>query len=106
MHHLVSGAAGFIGSHLCDRLLAEGHEVVGLDNLITGSKRNIAICSDMPTFHFVECDVTRAVQRRRTVRSRVASGLARQPQGLSGASHRNARVGSTGHAQHARDRAP
>ena len=40
MEHLVSGAAGFIGSHLCDRLLADGHSVTGLDNLITGARRN------------------------------------------------------------------
>ena len=39
MRYLISGAAGFIGSHLCDRLLDDGHEVVALDNLITGSRR-------------------------------------------------------------------
>jgi len=38
---LVTGAAGFIGSHLCDRLVADGGEVVALDNLITGSRRNV-----------------------------------------------------------------
>jgi dTDP-glucose 4,6-dehydratase len=59
MDHLVSGAAGFIGSHLCDRLLAEGHSVVGLDNLITGSRRNLAHLANHSKFHFIEYDVTR-----------------------------------------------
>jgi dTDP-glucose 4,6-dehydratase len=39
---IVSGAAGFVGSHMCDRLLAEGHTVVGVDNLLTGSEQNLA----------------------------------------------------------------
>jgi dTDP-glucose 4,6-dehydratase len=58
MRHLVSGAAGFIGSHLCDRLLADGGEVVGLDNLITGSRRNIVHLTDHEMFRFYEFDVT------------------------------------------------
>src|SRR5882762_9283500 len=41
MRYVISGAAGFIGSHLCDRLLAEGHQVVAIDNLITGHTENI-----------------------------------------------------------------
>jgi dTDP-glucose 4,6-dehydratase len=61
MEHLVSGAAGFIGSHLCDRLLAEGHSVVGLDNLITGARRNLAHLEKHPKFRFLEFDVTRPV---------------------------------------------
>lgn len=60
MRHLVSGAAGFIGSHLCDRLLADGHEVMGLDNLITGSRRNIEHLSAHPRFRFEQFDVTEA----------------------------------------------
>jgi dTDP-glucose 4,6-dehydratase len=56
--HLVSGAAGFIGSHLCDRLLKDGHSVVALDNLITGSRRNLAHLEGREGFRFVECDVT------------------------------------------------
>ena len=58
MRHLVSGAAGFIGSHLCDRLLADGGEVVGLDNLITGSRRNIEHLATKAMFRFHEFDVT------------------------------------------------
>lgn len=55
----MSGAAGFIGSHFCDRLIAEGHTVIGLDNLITGSRRNLAHLVDQPRFEFREWDVTR-----------------------------------------------
>lgn len=62
MRHLVSGAAGFIGSHLCERLLADGGEVVGLDNLITGARRNIEHLEDQPNFTFREFDVTKPVE--------------------------------------------
>jgi len=58
MEHLISGAAGFIGSHLCDRLVADGHSVVALDNLITGSRRNLAHLESHSRFRFVEYDVT------------------------------------------------
>jgi len=58
MRILITGAAGFLGSHLCDRFLAEGHEVVGMDNFITGSADNIAHLFGRPDFHFVEHDVT------------------------------------------------
>src|SRR6185295_19365705 len=61
MEHLVSGAAGFIGSHLCDRLLADGHSVVGLDNLITGARRNLAHLENHPRFRFLEFDVTHPI---------------------------------------------
>jgi dTDP-glucose 4,6-dehydratase len=62
MEHLVSGAAGFIGSHLCDRLVADGHSVVGMDNLITGSRRNLAHLAGQSRFRFVEYDVTRPLE--------------------------------------------
>ena len=59
MRIVVSGAAGFIGSHMCDRLLEEGHSVLGLDNFLTGSERNLAHLKDNPEFHFVRQDVTK-----------------------------------------------
>ncbi|MEP6715698.1 MAG: UDP-glucuronic acid decarboxylase family protein [Terriglobia bacterium] len=59
---VISGAAGFIGSHFCDRLLAEGFEVVALDNLLTGSERNIEHLRDNERFHFRLQDVTRPVE--------------------------------------------
>lgn len=55
---LVTGGAGFLGSHLIDRLLARGDEVVCLDNLFTGSKRNIEHLLDHPRFEFLRHDVT------------------------------------------------
>jgi dTDP-glucose 4,6-dehydratase len=55
---LVTGGAGFIGSHLCDRLLAEGHQVVVVDNLITGSVQNIAHLAGRRDFHFIRHDVS------------------------------------------------
>jgi dTDP-glucose 4,6-dehydratase len=58
----MSGAAGFIGSHLCDRLLAEGHHVVGLDNLMTGATRNIEHLKGNARFEFREWDVCRHVE--------------------------------------------
>jgi len=62
MRHLVSGAAGFIGSHLCERLLADGGEVVALDNLITGARRNIEHLEGKSKFTFREFDVTKPVE--------------------------------------------
>ena len=55
---LVTGGAGFLGSHLCDKLLAEGHDVVCLDNLSTGDVANIAHLKVNPHFNFVKYDVT------------------------------------------------
>lgn len=55
---LISGGAGFIGSHLCDALMAEGYQVTCVDNLITGSKDNIEQLLKKENFRFVEADVT------------------------------------------------
>lgn len=55
---LVTGGAGFLGSHLCDRLLTEGHQVICLDNLITGDIANISHLNGHPKFSFVHYDVT------------------------------------------------
>lgn len=58
MRILITGAAGFLGSHLCDRLLAEGHSVVGMDNFITGSPQNLAHLANNERFSFIRHDVS------------------------------------------------
>lgn len=58
---LITGAAGFLGSHLCDRFIKEGFEVTGMDNFITGDKKNIEHLSANPKFRFIEHDVTNFV---------------------------------------------
>ncbi|GAB4416162.1 MAG: hypothetical protein Kow00106_11720 [Anaerolineae bacterium] len=58
MRILITGAAGFLGSHLCDRFLAEGHQVIGMDNLLTGSVDNIAHLAGNENFLFIKHDVT------------------------------------------------
>ena len=55
---LITGAAGFLGSHLCDRFIDEGFRVIGMDNFITGDKDNIQHLFDHSNFHFIEHDVT------------------------------------------------
>ena len=61
MKILVTGGAGFIGSHLCKRLVGEGHEVICLDNLVSGSKNNIASLLSDSRFTFIEGDVTEPI---------------------------------------------
>ncbi|GFO57216.1 NAD-dependent dehydratase [Geomonas sp. Red276] len=61
MRILVTGGAGFIGSHLCERLLGEGHDVICLDNFFTGSKRNIAGLLDHRSFELIRHDVTQPI---------------------------------------------
>lgn len=58
MQIVVSGAAGFIGSHLCDRLMAEGHSVLAIDNFLTGSRRNLAHLEGHASFQFLQRDIT------------------------------------------------
>jgi dTDP-glucose 4,6-dehydratase len=62
MRVLVTGAAGFLGSHLCDRLLAQGHRIVGMDNFITGNAANVAHLKGHPGFQFVLHDVTNFIE--------------------------------------------
>jgi dTDP-glucose 4,6-dehydratase len=58
MRILISGAAGFLGSHLCDLLIHEGHQVVGMDNFITGRPENLSHLSGNPNFSFIRHDVS------------------------------------------------
>ncbi len=61
MRALVTGAAGFLGSHLCDRLIGDGHDVVGVDNMITGALSNLEHLRDHGRFELVNHDVTKYV---------------------------------------------
>lgn len=58
---VVTGGAGFIGSHLCDVLISQGHEVIAVDNLFTGTKRNIGHLLDNKRFEFIRHDVTQPI---------------------------------------------
>ncbi|HEX8684715.1 MAG TPA: UDP-glucuronic acid decarboxylase family protein, partial [Ardenticatenaceae bacterium] len=59
---LITGGAGFLGSHLCDRFIAEGHDVIAMDNLLTGDRRNVRHLEDHPRFSFVHHNVTRYIK--------------------------------------------
>lgn len=58
---LITGAAGFLGSHLCDRFIAEGYEVIGMDNLLTGSLSNIEHLLPLKEFSFYHHDVRKSI---------------------------------------------
>lgn len=58
MRILITGAAGFLGSHLCERFLNEGHEVIGMDNFVTGNPQNLAHLSGRDGFSFIRHDVS------------------------------------------------
>ena len=58
MRVLITGAAGFLGSHLCDRFLRDGHEVIGVDNFVTGSTENVARLAENDAFRMIEADVS------------------------------------------------
>ncbi len=62
MRYVISGAAGFIGSHLCDRLVEAGHEIVALDNLITGHRENLAHLEGRNGFQFIQQDVCKPLE--------------------------------------------
>ncbi len=62
MRVLITGAAGFLGSHLAERFLKEGHQVLGLDNFITGSRVNAEILRGYPAFELVEHDITKPIE--------------------------------------------
>jgi dTDP-glucose 4,6-dehydratase len=62
LRYVISGAAGFIGSHLCELLLNDGHSVVAVDNFITGSPRNVEHLKNNPNFELHEVDVTRTFE--------------------------------------------
>ncbi|MWW24436.1 UDP-glucuronic acid decarboxylase family protein [Algibacter lectus] len=59
---LITGAAGFLGSHLCDRFIKEGFHVIGMDNYITGDPKNLVHLKENPNFDFIEHDVTEFIK--------------------------------------------
>lgn len=59
---LITGAAGFLGSHLCDRFISEGCRVIGMDNFITGDKKNLQHLENNPKFKFIKHDVTQFIK--------------------------------------------
>lgn len=59
---LITGAAGFLGSHLCDRFIKEGYKVIGMDNYITGDKKNLQHLQSNSSFEFIEHDVTKFIR--------------------------------------------
>jgi dTDP-glucose 4,6-dehydratase len=63
LRHLITGAGGFLGSHLTDALLARGHHVTGIDSFITSDRDNIAHLADHSNFHFIEHDLTTGLPR-------------------------------------------
>jgi dTDP-glucose 4,6-dehydratase len=67
MRILLTGIAGFLGSHLCDRLLAEGHEVIGMDNFVTGSRENLTHLVNQSKFTFIRHDVSEPITLEREV---------------------------------------
>ena len=62
MKVLITGGAGFLGSHLCERLIALGHSILCVDNLLTGSRENLASFARHPQFRFIEADVSRPLR--------------------------------------------
>ena len=104
MRVLITGAAGFLGSHLSDRFLADGHAVIGLDNFITGHPDNIAHLASDQRFEFMQHNISDVHVRRRAARRRAALRLAGQPDRLSRAPDPDAEGRLARHAQRARPR--
>jgi dTDP-glucose 4,6-dehydratase len=86
MRILITGAAGFLGSHLCDRLLADGHEVIGLDNFVTGNQNNLAHLMGNEKFSFFRHDVSNYIFVNGSVDAvlHFASPASPNPQSASG----------------------
>ena len=61
MRFLLTGSAGFVGSHLTDRLLSDGHEVIGVDSYLSGQRRHTHALAEHPSFSFMEADVSRGI---------------------------------------------
>ena len=78
---LVTGGAGFLGSHLCDRLIAEGHEVICLDSLLTGSLENMQHLIGNPRFTFVRADATQPMELGQALSSTEGSPARDNPSG-------------------------
>ncbi|MEX5634513.1 UDP-glucuronic acid decarboxylase family protein [Parafrankia sp. FMc2] len=96
MRIVVTGGAGFLGSHLCDRLLSGGHEVLCVDNLLTGRRSNIAHILDHPRFEFQERDITESVEMGRAVDAVLHFASPASPVDYSRFSLETLRVGSLG----------
>ncbi len=101
MRIVVSGAAGFIGSHFCDRLLAEGHTVVGLDNFLTGAARNLAHLADEPRFSLIRHDITEPFSIAGAVDAVVNMASPASPKDYLRTPDRNPGRGLGRHAAHA-----
>ena len=101
---LVTGGAGFIGSHLCERLLAEGHEVVCVDNFLTGSERNIAQLHENPKFKFIRHDVTNDLHVAGSLDFVLHFASGGEPRRLREVRHQDAQGERPRDAQDARDR--
>ena len=87
MRVLVTGAAGFIGSHLCDRLIDEGHEVLAVDNFYTGSRRNVEKLLANPMFELLRHDITFPLYVETDMIFNLAEQLSHVPELLTAALH-------------------
>ncbi|RZQ60228.1 UDP-glucuronic acid decarboxylase family protein [Amycolatopsis suaedae] len=100
MRTVVTGGAGFVGSHLCERLLRSGDRVVCVDNLVTGSRDNLEAFDGHPAFEFVEADVTEGVPVRGPVDRVLHLACPASPRHYLGMPTRTLLTGSLG-TQHA-----